>query len=609
MKNKVIIIDSGVDITHPNFRALNIESGLNFCNGSEREIIDDILGHGTAITSIIHSINREADLHILKIFDYELVAYEGVLLEALRYILNKDYKDSIIHMSLGVSYLNEELFDICYKLHQKGNLIISAFDNSGGISYPAAFDFVIGVEAAQYCVRASDFFLPEDEVVDVYSKGGVHRVAWIDNKSSIRQGNSISAAYVTGYLSLCLREHSEISKSKALTYLQQETTLTSFEGYDEEPQPQSRVIESNEYQTIKKAAVFPYNKEISNLIHFSDLLPFRIEQVCSSKYIGNLGKEIKSFDGDYKYIIENIDNICFENIDTLIIGHLTELENISGKKIKEKLLNDCLLHRVNVFSLDSMGLNNFYENFEREGISLVTPTTVMSMKNKIILKKKHGKLHKINAPVIGVFGTSSKQGKFTLQLFLRSLFLKNGYKVSQLSTEPTGILYGMNETIPFGFNSDNQLNQYEFINLVNESLSKMDQKNPDLIIAGSQSATVAQSFNHLGNLAVKQLDFLMGLLPDGVILCINPNDELDYIKRTIQTIENVVPTKVICIVVYPFYYKNGWNHFKGTPNELELEDLLKVKKYYCENLEIPVFSSKEINEVTSIYELIIDYFS
>ncbi|MHA6529493.1 DUF1611 domain-containing protein [Paenibacillus sp. BAC0078] len=607
MKNKVVIIDSGVDITHPNFRNVNITAGFNFCNESMRGSIDDRLGHGTAVTSIIHSINSKADLHILKIFDYELVANEEVLLEALKYILNKDYKASIIHMSLGVSYFNEELFDVCYKLHLNGNVIISAFDNSGGISYPAAFDFVIGVEAAQYCVRASDFFLPKDEVVDVYSKGGIHRVAWIDKKTSIRQGNSISAAYVTGYLSLYLREKCEISQSKSLAYLQQVTTLPSFEGYDEEVQ--SGAIECSEYQTIKKAAVFPYNKEITNLIHFSDLLPFQIEQVCSSKYIGDLGRKIKSLDGKYEYIIDNIDNIRFENIDTLIIGHLTDLENISGKKIKEKLLNDCLLHKINVFSLDSIGLNNFYGNFKREGISLGTPTALVSRKNKNVLKKKHGKLHKINTPILGVFGTSSKQGKFTLQLFLRSLFLKNGYKVSQLSTEPTGILYGMDETIPFGFNSENQLNQYEFINLVNESLSKMDKKNPDLIIAGSQSATVARSFNHLGNLAVKQLDFLMGLLPDGVVLCINPNDELDYIKRTIQTIENVVPTKVICLVVYPFFYKNGWNHFKGTPNELESEDLLKVKKYYCSNLKIPVFSSKEISEISSIYELIVEYFT
>lgn len=32
-----------------------------------------------------------------------------------------------------------------------------------------------------------------------------------------------------------------------------------------------------------------------------------------------------------------------------------------------------------------------------------------------------GKLYKFSKPVVGVFGTSSKQGKFTLQLYMRYL--------------------------------------------------------------------------------------------------------------------------------------------------------------------------------------------
>lgn len=38
-------------------------------------------------------------------------------------------------------------------------------------------------------------------------------------------------------------------------------------------------------------------------------------------------------------------------------------------------------------------------------------------------------------PVIGVFGTSSKQGKFTLQLAMKSEFNRRGIGVDSIGTE------------------------------------------------------------------------------------------------------------------------------------------------------------------------------
>lgn len=601
MKNKVIIIDSGINIKHQKTKDINIFVGKSFHSSIDENNIVDVLGHGTAVTSIINSINPDIKFYILKIYDSELIADEEILLKALNYILYNNFESSILHMSLGVSYFSDELFDVCKKIYDKGNLIVSAFDNSGSISYPAAFDFVIGVESNNSCIKGTDFLIPNDEIVSVYSKGGIHRVVGIDQEYSIRQGNSISAAYVTGYLTKYLNVN--YNKNHALTILENISTYKKNDlNIETKEFFNSHDINLNE--KLKKVALFPYNKEITSIVKFSDMLPFAIQGVYSNKFFGNIGKKIKSFDGNYEYSIENISNLKFNEIDTLVIGHLTELENVTKTNIKKMILNRCLENNVNVFSLDSFGLDGYYEQFKKNGLFIVSPVIDINKE-----KRKIGKLHKIQTPVLGIFGTSSKQGKFTLQLLLRRIFMKNGYDISQISSEPTGILFGIDETIPFGFNSNNKLTDYEFINHLNNVLNKLDKKNSDIIIVGSQSATVTQSFNHLGHFAIKQIEFLMGTMPDAVVLCVNPNDDIDFISRTINTIENIIPTRVIAIVIYPFVYKNGWNLYNGNLEKLNDEQIQYLIKKYKENFDIPCLSIDNEENIFTLFNLIIEHFS
>lgn len=62
--------------------------------------------------------------------------------------------------------------------------------------------------------------------------------------------------------------------------------------------------------------------------------------------------------------------------------------------------------------------------------------------NQIFPRNQFGKLYLVNKPVICVAGTSSSQGKFSLQLSLREKFISAGYRIGQLGTEPTSLLFG-----------------------------------------------------------------------------------------------------------------------------------------------------------------------
>ena len=144
-----------------------------------------------------------------------------------------------------------------------------------------------------------------------------------------------------------------------------------------------------------------------------------------------------------------------------------------------------------------------------------------------------------------------KAGKFTLQLKLREMFLSNGYNIGQLGTEPNSLLFGFDTVFPMGYNSSVKIKDEDCVNYLNNEINRMCEAEKDIIIVGSQSGTVTYDTGNLSQYNISQYNFLIGTQPDVVILCVNPYDEPDLIKRTIKFIESSVnKCKVIALVVF-----------------------------------------------------------
>ncbi len=590
--NKVVIIDSGLSEIFLEENKDKIEEYKDFCGENN---IFDVAGHGTAVAGIILTINKNVKLSMYKIFDYRLVQEERILILSLEYLQKSDISDAIIHMSLGVNYYNKNIYELLKGIAIKGNIIVAAFDNDGCISYPAAFDFVIGVESSELCAKPSDFFVPDNAVIDVFSKGGIHRVVDRHNKFVLKTGNSLSAAYVSAYLSFI---SGSLNKKRALEYLKNISTYINVDKQE------FNIISYGafyELTRIKKAALFPYNKEIRNILRFSDQLTFDITDVYTSKYLGNLGRTVES--DKKEYVVKSINNINYNNFDTLIIGHLNILEGISKKDIKEEVISDCLRNRKNIFMLDGKYLDKYYEVFKEQGNFIYSPT--LSKK----AAENNSKMYKIKSPVISIFGTSSKQGKYTLQIMLRNLFLESGYKVAQISTEPIGELFGMDATIPFGFESNNDLSSKEFILLVNSKLHELDVREPDLIFIGSQSYTIPVGYNNYNNLAIRQIEYLIAVNADAALLCVNAYDDIEYIKRTIGVIENMTQTKVLCLIIFPFEYNDNWKGLSEKIKRVSHERLISSVANMKQFLKLPVFILDNEMDILNIGGIIIDFFS
>ena len=303
-KLEILIIDSGVNLNHPLFKDDQLK-GFQFCckNASSVNLndknIDDSFGHGTAVYGIIRKTKDFANITNIKIPDIENGnLYDQSLFEILEYIFENinSYHPDIINLSLGINMSEnlKRLYYICSKLYDKGVVIVSAFDNAGAISYPAAFDCVIGVTSSKESRMSNEFTYIEDTIVNIAAFGNIQRLAWSSPDYIMMGGNSFACAHVT---------------VQVARYMQK--NITTFQGILKEFKdhavksyiPSSSTPLRTRIFTEKRAVVFPFNKEIHSLIRFPNLLNFKIVDVYDSKYSARVGATTRHILSD-----ENVEN-------------------------------------------------------------------------------------------------------------------------------------------------------------------------------------------------------------------------------------------------------------------------------------------------------------
>ena len=600
MENRIrlVVVDSGINMEHPILKSCHINENSVAIHYKDGQIkydknIWDYFGHGTAVCGILHKLVHNLELTIIKIFDSpELQAEEVQLVEALDYIIDRIECD-IVHMSLGLVTYSAALHEKCKLLNNKGVVLVAAYDNTGAISYPAVFKEVIGVDSDMRCAHKDDFFLIETQEnnVTVLAKGGSHRLAWTDPLYIISQGSSFSAAYVSAYLAGLLS--AGIRKEELIEQFKKNARKTRNLEVPDAPNLSDIPFE------IHKAALYPYNKEMHSLINYAQNLNFDIQAVCDNKYSGRVGKKISSLDKRNSYMVIDIDHLNWNSIDTMIIGHLDELEFLTGKSLKKDLIQKCKANKINIYAFDD-------EDIDEElifGFNAYTP----KVESADYLEIYCGRLFKLRKPVIAVMGTSSKQGKFTLQLALRNAFVQQKYSVAEIGTEPSSLLFGLDGCFPFGHNSTVRLSDNELICSINKLMYDVENKrtDADIMIIGCQSGTVPMIFNNIKQMTNRQLSFLLGIMPDVVILCVNPDDEIAYIERTIKAIEGVADCRLLALALYPLAFLNGWQMMNSKKSKVA--NLNEIKEKFETDLNRDVYTIGDEADINRLTQLCIDY--
>ena len=166
----------------------------------------------------------------------------------------------------------------------------------------------------------------------------------------------------------------------------------------------------------------------------------------------------------------------------------------------------------------------------------------------------------------------------------------------------------MDECVHFGYNNTNNLSGEQFVLYINQILHRISEKDIDIIISGCQSQTISQDFFSLDDITLRQYEFLIGLQPDAVILCVNPYDQLDYIKRTISFLESSVDSTVICIVVFPMDLKNRLLGIYGGREKITDGKYLNLKKNLENETQKNVYNLNNMEDLQKMVDQIIVFF-
>ena len=587
----IAIIDSGTKDYE------NITKGYNFRVKGDNEIIiennfHDTYGHGTAVYSIIKKNNEECNYYIFKVIDQNDTIDEKIICTALEYIFNNLDID-IINMSLGtVSLSDDRMYNICKRLYDKGVILVSAFDNEGAISYPAAFDCVIGVDGSDLCRKVDDFIFYEDKILNVAAKGGMQRVKLCEPDNIIVKGSSFACAHATNKI-VNIYKNGIKSFEEILEYFK--SIAIQIIAYEEK---EEKVFEYK----IDRAVIFPFNKEMHNFVRYPELLDFKVMEVYDTKYSSNVGRKTTDvmIDKSVKeYCIKNIDDIKWDLFDTLVIGHTEKLLSYIGKEnIVDSLIKEAINRGKNIYSFDRI------DKAEYKNDNIYFPAVI----DKYLPPLREGKLFYINKPVFGIFGTSSKQGKFTLQLELRKRLIDEGYQVGQLGTEPNALLFGLDCVYPVGYNRMVCLDEEEQIRYLNYKMNEIADGN-DLIIVGSQSGTVPYEYKNTSYYTYEQVNFLMATNPDAVVLCINYYDEINYIRRSINVIEQLGECKVLGLVVFPMIPEQTWKGMYGKRRKIRGTEAEEIKTMIIRSTGKNAYILGDSNDMKELMNKIIGFFS
>ncbi|MCI8963287.1 MAG: DUF1611 domain-containing protein [Eubacterium sp.] len=551
------------------------------------EIIEqsaDEIGHGTAVLSII-ARRHKGKYAVFKALSSLVDSNIKGVLSALEEIY-KHMNTRYIQMSFGVRGYNKELDKICKKIYDKNTMIIAAFDNYGAISYPAAYSYVIGVSGNPYLLKKDSFIVNGNGIVDVLAKNGTQAVAAANKKGfSIQQGNSLAASYVSLFL-----------LESGICYADKEAALRYIDAN------YKRKENDYKFQCLhKEVAIFPLNKEMYNLINYSDILNVTLKDVYDIKYSGQIGKEVFNLKQTESYIVKNIDKCNWDNFDTMLIGHLGEIELLLGKKLKQYILSECLAHGKNVYCYDLEEVDHFRELFHNKGLNLECADDYVKNNN-------YGKLYQNKTPILTVVGTGKKQGKFTLELQIMTLLRAHGIEVGALGTEPNSIFFGMDAMLPIGYGAKiNDCTGQYLLEACNEQIHRIDVKEYQIIVSAAQSGFLPHYKLNSNHINIGQFAFLEGIQPDGLVLAINYRDTLEYIKKSIRLLETYTDAKVFLIGMHLFDAEFDYV-IHSSKKKLKDEQIEEKRLEIWDELRLPliVIGEEKYNDI--IFDAIIQNF-
>ena len=619
---KVAIIDSGIDAEHPKIGCVG--GGIGLIVKSDERVIQqrdhtDCAGHGTACAGIIHKKAPDAELYGIRIFDETLSADDHALVAAIQWATEQ--RVDVINLSLGTTdaAYKDVISEACQCAVEAGIILIAAEHNDGVPSYPANLPEVIGVTGGKIYDRYGYYYRP-DNTIECVARGDEQRVCWEDGREIMISGTSYAAPHITGIVALIreaypnatLKEVREILKANT-----QEERMERISHATTQIAPSFPISfsEQSDNDWIKKAALYPYNKEMHALVRFRDLLHFEITAVADPVGKGLVGKDPGEAIGTEPTGLKVVPNLqrALRGADTLILGYVDQLGRISKRDLLRESIQTALDRGVHVFSFLQVPAGiygDLYAQARKKGLRIVYPSISMGEVQNILQKDQ--KSTPVDVPVLGVFGTSSQQGKFTLQLALRRKLIQMGYKVGQIGTEHHAELFGMDLAFPMGYASPLQLPLQVYVPYLDYKMREINRKKqPEIILVGSQSGTIPYDVNEHKTHSLSSIAFMLGTKPDACILVVNSIDADDYIRDTMDGIRAVckAPTILLAMSDKEKHIRAAYGRTMINPQQMSREQIDEKLQYLEQTFNLPAVEIVSEEGQQKMLETVLKFFS
>lgn len=238
---KVAILDTGIDIDHPD---LSVAGGVNvlgpFRKTAPKDYNDDN-GHGTHVAGIVAALDNtvgvvgvapNAQLYAVKAFNRQAIGFVSDIVDGIDWCLNNPYgRMDVINMSFGESGDNASLHQAIETAYQAGIVMVAAAGNDGDdfIYYPARYSQTIAVSATCSALEPGTKYKCDSSVcimdgedglasfssyaTDVAQAQAIHLIAapgqnimstWNDGNYYAGNGTSMATPHIVGTAALLI---------------------------------------------------------------------------------------------------------------------------------------------------------------------------------------------------------------------------------------------------------------------------------------------------------------------------------------------------------------------------------------------------------------------
>ena len=239
----VCMVDSGIDMTHPDLSGLTLADWSDFISNRDSPYDDN--GHGTMMAGILVAdgsltgLAVDVDLYVAKALSGNGEGNDETVAEAINWCIAKDV--NIISLSLGGNasgfsiILGDQVEDAVENAYNAGIVVVAAAGNDGGanddgdVASPGIVDTVIcvgGVDSSGNIWSGSSVgdnngrlwppMMPRnspDEKPEVVAPGHKVPVIMPGNNWGLSSGTSAATVYVTGAIALMFEANPNLKDS------------------------------------------------------------------------------------------------------------------------------------------------------------------------------------------------------------------------------------------------------------------------------------------------------------------------------------------------------------------------------------------------------------